>query len=266
MAKIPDIFYRFNVQMLHILMIPFSFMVFVLVYRPFDLDDFLNMNRGLYAFNLTMITCIILVVLLITRLTLYGMRGRMNLSSGWYIFWCCMEVFVIAHFMTLYMWLMLAHTMPYLEVLGHSFYCLTLILILPYVIISLSLRLNNAHVISEPKENAKVRFCDERGNLKLMVLASNVLYIMAEENYVHVFYLEKEKERSYVLRNTMKNIEDICNANGFLRCHRSYYINKSHVKSLRKEKEGYIIAELDSREKTHIPVSKKFYDGISSLL
>jgi hypothetical protein len=29
---------------------------------------------------------------------------------------------------------------------------------------------------------------------------------------------------------------------------------------------NYIIAELDSREKTHIPVSKKFYDGISSLL
>ncbi len=266
MTKIPDLFYRFNVQLLHILMIPFSFMVFVLVYRPFDLDDFLNMNRDLYAFNLTIITCILLVVLLITRLSFYGLRGYMSLSYGWYIFWCCIEVFIMSHFMTLYMWLMLQHTMPYLEVLGHSFYWLTLILILPYVIIGLSLKFNSSSQYLETNDDSKVRFCDERGNLKLLVLASNVLYIMAEENYVHIFYLEKDKERSYVLRNSMKNIEDICNANGFLRCHRSYYINKLHVKSLRREKEGYIIAELDSKEKTHIPVSKKFYDGLSSLL
>lgn len=269
MAKISDVFYRFNVQLLHILMIPFTFAVFVLVYRPFDLDDFLDMGQGMYAFNLTMITCIILVVLLITRMVLYSLRGRMALSSGWYIFWCVMEVVIITHFMTLYMWLMFAQTMPYLEVLGRSFYCLTLILLFPYSIISLSLSLNQKPVpvvVSEPVENQKIRFCDDRGNLKLMVLAQNVLYITAEENYIHVFYIEKGKERSYVLRNTMKGIETLCEANGLLRCHRSYYINKLHVKSLRKDKDGFIIAELDSESRAHIPVSKTYYESLTALL
>lgn len=266
MAKLSDVFYRFNVQILHILMIPFTFIVFVLVYRPFDLDDFLNMNRGLYAFNITMITCILLVVLLITRLILYSLRNRMSLSTGWYVFWCVMEVVIMAHFMTLYMWLMLQHTMPYLEVLEHSFYCLTLILLLPYTIISLSLQMNqNRFTVIRP-ENERIRFCDENGNLKLLVQASNVLYIAAEENYIKIFYLEKDRVMTYVLRSTMKSIEKLCLSKGLLRCHRSYFINSMHVRSLRKEKEGYIIAELDLPDKQHIPVSNRYYDSLAAML
>lgn len=266
MAKISDVFYRFNVQWLHILMIPFTFAVIVLVYRPFDLDDFFNMNRGLYAFNLTMITCIILVVLLITRLIFYALRGKMSLSTGWYVFWCSIEVVIIAHFMTLYMWLMLRHTVPYLEVLGHSFYCLTLILLLPYTIISLVLQMNEKRFSPEYIENQRIRFCDENGNLKLLVNASNVLYITAEENYIKIFYLEKDKVMTYVLRSTMKSLEKLCQSKGLVRCHRSFFINSKHVRSLRKEKEGYIIAELDSPDKQHIPVSATYYDSLAAML
>ena len=266
MAKISDVFYRFNVQLLYALMIPFSFLVFVLIYRPFDLDEFLDMGRGLYAFNLVMLSCIILVTLLITRLILYFLRGHLQLSMGWYIFWCCMEVFVAAHFVTLYLWLMLQQTIPYLEVLGDSVYWLSFILVFPYVIIGLSLRLANKKVADEPDMKSRMRFLDVHGNLKLVAQAKNVLYIAAEENYVNITYIDKEKEKTYVLRNSMKNIEDMCERYGLLRCHRSYIINKEHVKSLRKDKDGYILAELDSVDKPHIPVSKKYYDTLAALL
>lgn len=266
MAKISDIFYRFNVQMLYALMIPFSFLVFVLIYRPFDFDEFLDMGRGLYAFNLVMIFCIVLVTLLITRLVFYFLRGHLQLSMGWYIFWCCMEVFVVAHFVTLYLWLMLQQTIPYLEVLGDSVYWLSFILVFPYVIIGLSLRLANNKVADELDMNSRMRFLDVHGNLKLVAQARNVLYISAEENYVSITYIDKEKEKTYVLRNSMKNLEDMCERYGLLRCHRSYIINKEHVKSLRKDKDGYILAELDSVDKPHIPVSKKYYDALAALL
>ena len=266
MAKISDVFYRFNVQLLYSLMIPFSFLVFVLIYRPFDLDEFLNMGRGLYAFNLVMLSCIILVTLLITRLVLYFLRGHLQLSMGWYIFWCCMEVVVIAHFVTLYLWLMLQHSTPYLEVLGDSVYWLSFILVFPYVIIGLSLKLTHKKVFDEVDMKTRMRFLDAHGNLKLVAQAKNVLYIAAEENYVNITYIDKEKEKTYVLRNSMKNLEEMCERFGLLRCHRSYIINKEHVKSLRKDKDGYILAELDSVDKPHIPVSKKYYDALAALL
>ena len=266
MNKISDIFYRFNVQLLYALMIPFSFLVFVLIYRPFDLDEFLDMNRGLYAFNLTMLSCIIMIILLITRIILYLLRGHLYLSMGWYIFWCSMEVLEIANFVTLYLWLMLQHTKPYLEVLELSVFTLSFILIFPYVIIGLSLKLSekNQHTETEPK--TRMRFLDTHGNLKLVVQSENVLYISAEENYVRIFYLEKGKEKTFLLRNSMKNLEEFCQKFGLIRCHRSYVINKEHVKSLRKDKEGYILAELNSAEKPHIPVSKRYYDSLAALL
>ena len=266
MAKISDVFYRFNVQLLYSLMIPFSFLVFVLIYRPFDLDEFLDMGRGLYAFNLVMLSCIMLVTLLITRLVLYFLRGYLQLSMGWYIFWCCMEVVVIAHFVTLYLWLMLQHSIPYLEVLGDSVYWLSFILVFPYVIIGIYLKLTHKKVFDEVDVKTKMRFLDTHGNLKLVAQAKNVLYISAEENYVNITYIDKEKEKTYVLRNSMKNLEEMCERYGLLRCHRSYIINKEHVKSLRKDKDGYILAELDSVDKPHIPVSKKYYDALAALL
>lgn len=266
MAKISDIFYRFNVQMLYALMIPFSFLVFVLIYRPFEFNHFLDMGRGLYAFNLAIVSSIVLVTLLITRITLYSLRGHLQLSMGWYIFWCCMEVVIISHFMTLYLWLMMRQTMPYLEVLGEVVYAMAFILVFPYVIIGLSLKLGEKIPMSEPDMATRVRFLDSHGNLKLVAQARNVLYISAEENYVSITYLDKEKEKNYVLRNSMKNLEEMCQRYGLIRCHRSYIINKDHVKSLRKDKEGYIVAELDSAEKPHIPVSKNYYDTLAAML
>jgi hypothetical protein len=266
MTRISHTFYRFGTQMLYIMMLPLSFIVFSLVYRPFDVDTFLDMGEGLYPFNITMITCIVLVVLLITRLSLYFCRHHLNLSEGWYIFWCVCEVVIIAHFVTLYMWLMLGKKMLYLEVLAESLEMIALILVFPYVIIWLSLRIVDLKKIPEQTAEQKIRFSDDRNNIKLVVLASSVLYVSAEENYVNIFYMEKDKLRKFVLRNTMKNIEQLCARNGLLRCHRSYYINKNHVSSIRKDKDNIIVAELDSSEKIHIPVSRRYYDDLSHLI
>ena len=64
----------------------------------------------------------------------------------------------------------------------------------------------------------------------------------------------------------MKAIDELCQDNGLLRCPRSYYINPSHVKVLRKDKEGVVYAELDEKDVMHIPVTKKYYDRLSDLL
>ena len=64
----------------------------------------------------------------------------------------------------------------------------------------------------------------------------------------------------------MKALDELCQDNGMVRCHRSYYVNPSHIKVLRKEKEGVIYAELDAQEVIHIPVTKRYYDRLSEML
>ena len=64
----------------------------------------------------------------------------------------------------------------------------------------------------------------------------------------------------------MKAIEEVCIENGLVRCHRSYLINPLHVKVLRKDQEGVVYAELDAPEVQHIPVTKRYYASVSSLL
>ena len=114
--------------------------------------------------------------------------------------------------------------------------------------------------------DSRIHFYDSRHNLKFVVAADHILYIKADENYITIHYTEAEKNKTYEMRSSMKSIEDICAANGILRCHRSYFINPVHIKALRKDKENLIVAELDIIEGTLIPVSKTYYEDLVKVL
>ena len=142
-------------------------------------------------------------------------------------------------------------------------------MILPYTILGLSIRLAEYHhKESDPQQNAirRMRFYDERHNLKIVLTSDSVLYISAEINYVNIVYLENDKVRTYILRSSMKAIEELCQDNGLMRCHRSFYINPSHIKVLRKDMEGVMYAELDADDVRHIPVTRKYYAALSEAL
>ena len=53
---------------------------------------------------------------------------------------------------------------------------------------------------------------------------------------------------------------------GLVRCHRSYFVNPAHVELLKKDASGYALAQLDCEGAKNIPVSKKYYDALVSLL
>ncbi len=64
----------------------------------------------------------------------------------------------------------------------------------------------------------------------------------------------------------MKALDKLCQDSGLVRCHRSYYVNPSHVKVLRKDKDGIVRAELDVTGQLNLPVTKRYYDSLSELL
>ena len=75
MGNLPPIFKKFTVQVLYFLLMPVFFFSFALLYRPFDIGTILDMGKGLYAFNVTMLSCIVMVSLVFSRLIYYAVRN-----------------------------------------------------------------------------------------------------------------------------------------------------------------------------------------------
>ena len=115
-------------------------------------------------------------------------------------------------------------------------------------------------------DDSLMRFVDNTQRVKLMIASSAVLYIKAEENYVHIRYMEGDRLKEYALRASMKSLEELMHKHGLIRCQRSYYINPQHIKVLRRDKEGLISAELDVANQKPIPVSPNYYDSLSKWL
>ena len=265
MASVSSIFRKFVPQLLHALVLPIFFFAFMLIYRPLGVYEYLGSEW--FAVHLTIVCCIVFLAEILIRLLYYFLSLRISYTV--YAFWCLAEVLFMTFFVALYLWLALHRELHYFEVVSTSFKYLSLVLVIPYTILALSLRVHEYHkekLNPDEKSVQRMRFYDEKHNLKIVLTPDSVLYISAEQNYVTIVYTDNGTEREYTLRNSMKAIDEICQDNGLVRCHRSYYINPSFVRVLRKDKEGVIYAEMDSKGTVRIPVSKKFYGQLSDLL
>lgn len=261
MLNLPASFRKPTSQAIHVVAVPLAFLAFVLIYRPFNLAEQLQLGRFSFGVNLTLIACIIFGSMLLMRTVFHFVRNRIDRLT--YYFWCLLEITISALFAALYVWLMARCADPYFMVVARVYGWLFPILIFPYVITAMALFLVDRYrmPVAEPEEDQKLRFYDERKNLKLVVTAASVLYIAAKENYVQVVYLDGERVRDYLVRASMRSIEGLCEENGLKRCHRSYYLNPRHVKTLRREKEGVIVAELQITDH-EVPVTKRYYDAL----
>lgn len=253
-------------QLLHIVVLPIFFFTFLLLYRPVEVHTLLGTSY--FGVHITLLSCIILLCTIITRLLYYFIPMKMNYAL--YVFWCLAEMTFMAFFIALYMWLALKSKSLYYQNLTIAFQIVSMTLIYPYVILALSMRIQDyfekSLFASEPSGNKRIRFYDHKHNLKLVLQPKDLLFISSDENYVNINYMDNEKVKTFVLRSSMKALEEICVENGLVRCHRSYFINPQHVKVLRKEHEGVVYAEIDAPNTGHVPVSKRYYENLVSLL
>ena len=264
MENLPNIFRKLPVQVWYFFGAPLFFLAFLLVYNPFYSHDILDAGRGLYYFSVSILFSILFVVLVATRLSFHFIFRGHRLSVFGYIGWCLAEMLLAAAFMAIYMSLITRPPTPYFHALGFCSRLSFLILGFPYAIITLSLFLTARADDAETRQDTMLRFADENHKLKLVVASSSVVYIAAEENYVRIHYLDGIRLKDFVLRNSMKSVEQACEGKGLVRCHRSYILNPLHVKALSKGKEGLIEAEMDAGCPP-VPVSKRYYDMLSSL-
>ena len=245
--------------------IPAFLFLFLILYKPFDLSGLLSFEHGGFAFNCAIIAAIVLVILLLTRILLWGLRNATDFKRSTYFLWCVGEVGVSSLFISLYLMLISGNAFEYIDILPRVITELAAILVFPYIILTLVLEsdIMARYSQSEPEEISKIRFYDEKHNLKFVAESRTVLYIESNENYCSIYYLEGGKVKNFLLRGTMKSMEEECSKHGILRCHRSYFINVGRIKVLRREKDGFNVAELDVAGLDSIPVTPRYYQTIA---
>ncbi|MCR5561478.1 MAG: LytTR family transcriptional regulator [Bacteroidales bacterium] len=269
MSIFPKRILRWPATIVFMTVIPAFYLAFIIVYYPFNAVDYLDMGRGLFPANISLLFAIMLVLEAMMRTGLHFFINSKRFNWANYFFWCLAELVVISLFQALYLSLMSSGEYGYFDSLfGFCLPYTSLILIFPYLILTLSFSLPDGDASKEAASEADgslIRFYDAYRKPKFLIAVSAILYIKAEENYVCIWFTDNGKANKYTLRASMNSIEESCLRHGLVRCQRSYFINPAHVTILRKEN-GWIYADLDMQGVPGIPVSKRYYDTLSNML
>ena len=269
MKTLSHTFFKMPVAVMFFVAVPLFYFLFLLAYKPFDMEVFLAVGQGRFTLNLIVSTLIVLGVMVLSRLLLYLLRGVMDLNWSLYVLWCFGEGILCGLFLSIPMGIGWADR-PYFTVMSLCILYMAGILVFPLSILSMAVQLHvlgdKAKMAPAVDEKTLIRFYDETKRLKLVVSSEAVLYIAAQENYVHIVHLDNGKVKDFELRSSMRALEEVVQKHGLVRCHRSYFVNAAHVDLLKKDANGYALAQLDQEKVKNIPVSKKYYDSITSLL
>ncbi len=122
---------------------------------------------------------------------------------------------------------------------------------------------NNSPKTDSDSEKGKFfNFLDEKDDLQISLLLNNIYYIESAENYINIYYRDKENIERFTMRSSLKKQFDKLEKHGFLRCHRSYVVNFSNIALLRREKDGpYLDFGVSGLPK--IPISKTYIQSVT---
>ncbi|MBN1791420.1 MAG: LytTR family transcriptional regulator [Bacteroidales bacterium] len=253
-------------------------LVFIHIYSPFGVDAWLNVTEvELFVYS-SIVILIGMLVIVISRLFMHLRTRKHHLSYGQYALWIIGEISSLALVYALIQWFFLHVGDNFLAVLRNTIRTTAWIILIPYVIFWLYAALRDKYAALEKIENnlstqdlpdltdrrsapglSMVPFRDEKGVLKFSIKKEDLLYIESADNYIMIYYLDGEKPAKYIVRNTLKRIEQELPNAGLVRSHRSYMVNIDRVKVIRKEKEGLVIG-FESPAHITVPISKTYLD------
>lgn len=215
-------------------------------------------------------------VLALSRVLLSLVGRKHDLSPAAMVIWIVAELIVCVSVIALVLWgLCGGGTVDLASLVGALVLGMAGVLLVPTVVTYLIRRLREAqdevvrlrqltgHQDGQAKQaaEASVNFFAKGGRLAFSTRMGNILYIEAADNYVNIHYINGEKEETFILFNSMKNIEKSFAGTSLMRCHRGYMVNADNVRLMRKESLGLVL-EINHCAKT-IPVSKSFAEPVT---
>src|SRR5664279_1220888 len=245
-------------------------LVFINAYSPFGADKWYSLTR-LQFFTYSSLTILVgVLVVVISRIIMYNVSKRYSIKIWQYLGWICAEILSMALTYALFEKIILKDTRLFTDLVRNSSRNTALVLLLPYSILWLYFSWQDKKEQIEKladlppfPENSRnmIPFYDDKGILKFSIKKENLLFLESAENYVNICYLNKGKVSKYLLRDTLKKIEDTFSGSEIIRCHRSYIVNFEKVKVIRKDKDGLKL-EFDNPSVTDIPVSKTYVNAV----
>lgn len=248
-------------------------LVFINIYQPFRSREWYGVSDLKYLLFSSLIILTGVLVVVISRIIMYYYSKKKQLFVWQYAFWVLAEIISMSLFYTLFEIIFLHDLRSFNILLKESSINTSLILLLPYSTIWLYFswkenknkleKLNNTDALKEPQGKHMLNFLDEKKELRLSVRSDEVLWIEAADNYVKIYYLNKGKVCTFMVRNALKYMEEYFSNTALTRCNRSVIVNFDKVRILRKEKDGIFLG-LDQDNVPDIPVSKSYADRIMS--
>lgn len=248
-------------------------LVFINVYQPFNSRSWVNDISDLRYFIYSSILILVgMLVVAVSRIIMYVsvVKHCHSLSLGGYIGWIVVEVLGMSIFYCLIEIFLLNDTRDFVNLFKISIVNTSLVLLLPYSVLWLYFSWRDkVHRLEELKSmrrqmndtfydnNPMVKFTDEKGNVRCSVKQQDLLYIQSADNYITIYYSDKDKLSHFMVRSSLKQIEQEMKLRNIIRCHRSYMVNYNRIKVLERTRDG-VVARLDFESQIEIPVSKSY--------
>lgn len=214
--------------------------------------------------------------LILSRTILYFVNRGHEVPPGSLAVWIIAELLICVSVTTLVLWALSGGGKMHLaSAVGTIVLGFIGLLLVPSVVTYLICRVHETHdelirtrqqlgqqgSLAQPPADTNVNFYAKGGRMAFSTRMSNILYIEAADNYVNLHYLNGDKEDTFILFNTMKNLEKSFIGTSLMRCHRGYMVNAQNVKLMRKDGMGLQL-ELERSDKV-VPVSKSFSEPIT---
>lgn len=271
--KIPDYTLRKgNIVRLIIFTAAFA-LLFINIYKPFGSENWYKVSDfEFFLFSAPIILTGVLVVV-ISRIIMYYYSRKNEISYVIYFLWVFFEILFMSLFYTIFtLSLETNHDRDVIATFKSAMVNTALVLLLPYITLwfyigweesKKRLAVIESQSDDEPENIPdNILFTDDKGTLRLSVRFADLLYIESDDNYVTIHYTTGGKIKNFLLRNTLKKLEDELSGTPVTRCHRSYLVNFSRVKVMRREREN-IFLEMDAEMVQDIPVSKSYREKVA---
>ncbi|KAF0238400.1 MAG: response regulator [Prolixibacteraceae bacterium] len=243
--------------------------IFLNVFQPFNIARWYSDSGFIQFLRLSSYGFVIAIVFLYTQFPLRRIFKIHEFKIKSYLLWLLIEIALIN----------LVYIFLYGNPIGN--FRNDLIFSLKYTLMSIWLPYSFAILIvyyknqrdeiaslksnaNKPTEKRSIIFKDENDKIKFSVLSKDLLLLESTDNYVSVFYFIDNKVHRKLLRNTLKNMEEMLKENSILRCHRSFMVNPTKVEFMQKEGKKLKL-KLNHFDKP-IPVSEKYSTPFLSFL
>ena len=258
-----------SISNVSVLFISLAIGLFLFVLHPFDLDD-LGGNFLLICLGFSGITFVVLFSMNLIKRWLKKFIHKWTILKE--LLFLNLLLILIALGNSSYLFLIYANFKPsILIILFQTFF----IGILPIGFITLSRynKYKNNHLGRIINDGNKDSLNDDfatfissnKSEDNVLIPKKQIMYVEAVKNHVHIFHYDGTQVKFVIIRNTLKNVEEVLAQDSrFFKCHRSFIVNTCNIKRADGNTNGYRIyfPNYDS----YIPVSRAYAKSFQGLI